>query len=1300
MKNDPKRGLSRSILSFAAMLMLCIVPFTTVGASAASDTAGAAATNPSYIIPFTETPVAEVGTSATETTTVTPVIIKMGNTDQMKAQNAEFYIHKANTLTSGNFASVSEEGGASCVRLTYAKPTETFLPEYRIMPKYANNDKITAEHKYMRVTFKTEDTYPAELILLNNGNRTSYITLMSDCSVSKGEWIRTNAAYIVDYGCLERFLTSRHCTLGFFSDTVDSAYYISEIAFFGSEAQAYEYYGDSPRVDNADYTGMTFGGGNGTTYNGDTYGVHSFNKATQSLDITYAETTNVKGDNERDVGYLAKIKFTAGADYSPIQRYMRVYYSAKNPEGVTGASMYLWTDANHYTMKVVDDIKDTNGEFVLSDTVYLHEYAADRFSGTGKATSIMHNSLFVNTDKPGGLYSIKAVYFFDSREEAEAFTIDESKRIVTVNGTDISKYRVVVSADAPVQVTKAANTVVKRIQDLTGTVLPIVDDTTPVSEYEILIGVSTREKSKFSRYEAEITADAFASYVIEINGKDVVITSKLAAALEAAIDNFTRSDLYGASANPPGEITLSDAKRIGTDNSGIKTSLYIDKVYDNVEDPERFTDDFDADDGYFLEHNNTSDWKIENGVLSTDADERVITYLHVYEPDVTFAAKMKYSGAGSNGDIGLMLRYNSADAWVKAGYDFVRGEWYIENRQGYDFYLERNASKKATLSPDTWYELSFTVDNYTASLTVNGEVILTADGIGHKTPGKVAFFAEDVTATFDDADILLLSGEGTIIKNAHHTYLWDDRWVAGGTAFEMQDGLIRYVFRTDVNMKSYDGGLTWVDSESFTETYGEPNFIRLNDGDIIIVGPSGSNVISLVSSDDGKTFTKTGTVCKTPFNGDTTINATAVNMNDKIFQSPTTDRIFYCQNYETKTSDFDGKKVFCDFYYTDDKGKTWHKSETDSWEIEGNEKETYFGECKILECSDGTLRIYTSWNDYGCIVYSESTDNGVTWGPIVEMPEFYCQRSSMAFARDPYAENDHTYYMVWVYSIGDNYASAMPRSRLALAKTTDGKNWTYLGDLWRWESNYLATNVSAYINHIVNPFIYVNEKYVFCGSGTSERMADDPVSTPHQLQRQNIWTIDKSALPEGTMLNNFSDVSLSDDAYGAISYVTANGLFTGTSNTTFAPAERMTRSMFVTVLGRLDGVDPAKYITPTFRDVVRDQWYTSYVEWAAEKSIVNGIGGGLYGINESVTIEQACTILARYNGFKAGNATGKTAASFSDGANVSDWAKEGVEWAVANGIYEGDGGMLNPVAPATRAIVAVMFHNYVTIYGK
>ena len=59
--------------------------------------------------------------------------------------------------------------------------------------------------------------------------------------------------------------------------------------------------------------------------------------------------------------------------------------------------------------------------------------------------------------------------------------------------------------------------------------------------------------------------------------------------------------------------------------------------------------------------------------------------------------------------------------------------------------------------------------------------------------------------------------------------------------------------------------------------------------------------------------------------------------------------------------------------------------------------------------------------------------------------------------------------------------------------------------------------------------------------------------------------------------NPFKDVKESDWCYDAVQYARANGFFNGTTATTFTPDGSMTRGMFVTVLGRMAGVDAAAY---------------------------------------------------------------------------------------------------------------------------
>lgn len=76
-----------------------------------------------------------------------------------------------------------------------------------------------------------------------------------------------------------------------------------------------------------------------------------------------------------------------------------------------------------------------------------------------------------------------------------------------------------------------------------------------------------------------------------------------------------------------------------------------------------------------------------------------------------------------------------------------------------------------------------------------------------------------------------------------------------------------------------------------------------------------------------------------------------------------------------------------------------------------------------------------------------------------------------------------------------------------------------------------------------------------------------------------------------------------------IDFVSARGLFGGTSPTEFSPDEAMTRGMFITVLGRMHGVDTTEYDGKStgFDDVNKNEYYAPYVQWAAKNGIVNSM---------------------------------------------------------------------------------------------
>lgn len=175
----------------------------------------------------------------------------------------------------------------------------------------------------------------------------------------------------------------------------------------------------------------------------------------------------------------------------------------------------------------------------------------------------------------------------------------------------------------------------------------------------------------------------------------------------------------------------------------------------------------------------------------------------------------------------------------------------------------------------------------------------------------------------------------------------------------------------------------------------------------------------------------------------------------------------------------------------------------------------------------------------------------------------------------------------------------------------------------------------------------------------------------------------------------FIDVADDDWYYSAVGYVYRNKLITGTTSTTFEPNATTTRAMLVTVLWRLAGEPAAN--SSSFTDVATGAWYSTAVVWAAENNIVNGIGGGLFAPNDSITREQMAVILYNYACFMDYDVSLKGDTSiFTDRGKVSSWAIGGIEWAVGSELISGKGdGILDPIGTATRAEIATILMRFI-----
>lgn len=180
----------------------------------------------------------------------------------------------------------------------------------------------------------------------------------------------------------------------------------------------------------------------------------------------------------------------------------------------------------------------------------------------------------------------------------------------------------------------------------------------------------------------------------------------------------------------------------------------------------------------------------------------------------------------------------------------------------------------------------------------------------------------------------------------------------------------------------------------------------------------------------------------------------------------------------------------------------------------------------------------------------------------------------------------------------------------------------------------------------------------------------------------------------GPTVSCYGDSSAAAWYGSAVDYAGLRGLMSGTGTAVFEPTATLTRAMFVTILGRMAGVDTNNYPGVSFQDVERGSWYAPYVEWGVKNGIVTGMGNGVFAPSSSVTREQMAALIARYAsayGYhlpRAANAP----RSFTDAASISPWAADSVELMRQTGMITGDEARrFNPKNGATRAEAATVF---------
>jgi uncharacterized repeat protein (TIGR02543 family) len=167
-------------------------------------------------------------------------------------------------------------------------------------------------------------------------------------------------------------------------------------------------------------------------------------------------------------------------------------------------------------------------------------------------------------------------------------------------------------------------------------------------------------------------------------------------------------------------------------------------------------------------------------------------------------------------------------------------------------------------------------------------------------------------------------------------------------------------------------------------------------------------------------------------------------------------------------------------------------------------------------------------------------------------------------------------------------------------------------------------------------------------------------------------------------------------AKDAINDMGSRLVISGIGNEKFSPNRNITRAEFAAILVRGLGLSEDSSVT-SFKDIKAKDWYAPFVKTAENYQLISGLGNGIFGPNQTLTREQAMTMIARaikitglYPDLTADQADSLISA-FEDASKIETWSKEGIADCLNAGIVSGKTYTeLAPKDKITRAEVATI----------
>ncbi len=542
---------------------------------------------------------------------------------------------------------------------------------------------------------------------------------------------------------------------------------------------------------------------------------------------------------------------------------------------------------------------------------------------------------------------------------------------------------------------------------------------------------------------------------------------------------------------------------------------------------------------------------LKNGWFSAETKEYSEAILHLFSRNLTLNFKFKISQINGDGQFGFFLRKSPDTAFLKCRFDVSEKSWILEDTPAlYDCKTQCYKSGTFEIFPEKEYSVCATAQENFFELKIDGISILNIKNLRHANYGKVSLFSEN--AEFSVKEIFLDAENATEAAEDIVQYVIEtpDSPAASMQIIENNEGNLLGI-RKILSEKqllgtgsekpidfqnpesrgiffSKDRGASFTDLPLGGEYAGlctngaYQSVIRLKNGKYIQVLLN--NRLEVQESFDLKEWKTLSHIISEedyPENGvifhtQSLSEYTLPNGVNRIF-IPIVEK--HTVPIDALGAEKNGHNTVV--YYSDDGGASWIRSKTDTDEIIDHcgEKTPIndIAECKIVFCGDNSMRLYCTRSESRFLCYFESFDFGETWQNIKCIRYMQCGKSSFSVYEDRF--DSGTYYLVWVNSLPLSRGNTSERTRLSLAKSTDGKNWDFLCDIERMGLCFpdKMTRLRSPLFQLVDPAVYVTKEYVFVTNGTvlfsaKKEVLPGSALAVHHEQRTLVTRIKKSCL--------------------------------------------------------------------------------------------------------------------------------------------------------------------------------------------